>query len=73
MVMFCLIMDQETNSCMIAVNSDIFARVLYSQKKIRYTTLQLTDVGKSCTSRECLISQIYLLTFSPKIKFSLNF
>ena len=53
MVMFCLVMDQETNGCMIAVNSDIFARVLYSQK-LRDTTLQLTDVGKSCTSRECL-------------------
>ena len=33
-------------------------------------TLPFTDVGKSCTNRECLTSQTYLLTLFAKIKFS---
>ena len=39
----------------------------------REITLSLTDIGKSCTSRKNLSSQICLLTLFAKIKFSRKF
>ena len=36
-------------------------------------TLSLTDIGKSCPSRDFLASQICLLTHIAKIKFSQKF
>ena len=36
-------------------------------------TLSITDIGKSCPSREFLVSQICLLTLFAKIKFSRKF
>ena len=56
------------------VNSEIFARVLFSMKIKSLLngeiTLSLTDIDKSCPSREFLKSQICLLTLIVKIKFS---
>ena len=50
---------------MYTVNSDIFARVLFSRifadakiRKNKPSQLPFTDVGKSCSSREILPSQI---------------
>ena len=36
-------------------------------------TQSFTDAGKSCPSREFLVSQIYLLTVFAKMKFSRKF
>ena len=35
--------------------------------------LGITDIGKSCPSRDVLMSQISILTLFAKIKFSRNF
>ena len=64
------------------VNSEIFARVLFSRKaKFRENkssqngriTLSFTDIWKLCLSREFLASQICLLTLFAKIKLSRKF
>ena len=63
---------------LITVNLEIFARVLFWEttqifKKIKpsqngETTLLFTDEGKSCPSRELLMSQICLLRLFENIK-----
>ena len=62
------------------VNSDIFARVLFSRNfvKIKPTqngeiTLSFTDIVKPCPSREFLASQICHLMLFAKIKFPRKF
>ena len=68
------------------VNSEIFARVLFSQNfaytkfhenkilvKWRKITLSFTDIGKPCPSFEFLMLQICVLTIFWKIKFSQKF
>ena len=67
------------------VNSEIFARVLFSRNfayaKFRENktsrnaeiTLSFADICKSCPSREFLASQMCLLTLFAKIKFSRKF
>ena len=39
----------------------------------REITLSITDIGKSCHSREFLTSYVYLLTLFAKMKFSQKF
>ena len=66
----------------VTVNSEIFARVLFSRNNMRSfvkikpsqngnITLSFTDVGKSCPCREFFTSQI--LTLFAKIKCSRKF
>ena len=68
------------------VNSEIFARVLFretshmrsfvktkSSRIAKFSTLSITDIGKSCPSREILTSQVCLLTLFAKIRFSRKF
>ena len=62
------------------VNSEIFARVLFSRSFVkiessRYDkiTLSYTNIGKSIHSREFLMLHIHLLTLFGKIKFSGKF
>ena len=64
------------------VNSEIFARVLFSRnfayvklKSSRNAKLSqsFTNIGKSCPIREFLASQIILLTLFKKTKFSQKF
>ena len=66
------------------VNSEIFARVLFSRNFMRSfvkikssrnweITLSITDIGKSCSGREFLAQQECLLTLFVKIKFSRKF
>ena len=45
-----------------------FVKIKSSQS--REITLSITDIGKSCPSREFLTSQVCLLTLFAKIKFS---
>ena len=62
------------------VNSEIFARVLFSQSFVKIKSLQngeitllFPDEGKLCPSRDILMSQICLFTLFAKIKFSRKF
>ena len=66
----------------VTVNSEIFARVLFSrnfanakfhENKILTKSLSFTDIGKSCLSRKFLTWQISLLRLFKKIKFSRKF
>ena len=71
-------------SC-ITVNSEIFARVLFSRNfayakfvkikpsRIGETTLSFTDLCKSRPCREFSTSQICVVTLFAKINFSLKF
>ena len=58
---------------MITVNSDILAKVLFSQSFVkvkssrnREITLSFTDEGKSCQSLKYLRLKYVLLSYSPK-------
>ena len=64
------------------VNSEIFARILFSQKFARVKILpsengkiaqSFTDVRISCPNSEFLMSQICLITVILKLKFSRKF
>ena len=69
----------------IAVNSEVFARVLFSRNFAdaefhenktlaqRQSSLSFTDVGISCQSRKFLTWQICLLSLLVKIKFYRKF
>ena len=70
----------------LTVNSEIFARVIFSRNfayakfreniivaKWRNHSMSFTDIGKSCLSRELLTSQICLLKLFAKIKFYQKF
>ena len=68
----------------ITVKLEIFARVLFSRKFVRSLvkinpsqngeiTSMFTDVGKSVSGHEFLMSQICSLTLFAKIKFSPKF
>ena len=70
-------MNSSTSS--FTVNSELFERVLFSRNfayfvKIKPSrngeiSLLFTDIGKSCPSREFLMSQVCILTVFAKIKF----
>ena len=67
------------------VNSEIFAKVYFRETSLMRSfaelkssqngevTLSLTDIGKSCPSREFKTSLICILTLFAKIKFSRKF
>ena len=71
--------------CIITVNSEIFARVLFSRNfdmhsfvkikssRIGEITLSFTHISKSHPCCEFLMSQICVLTLFAKIKFSRKF
>ena len=71
-------------SMLATVNSEIFARVLFSRNfayakfcekngRTDEITLSFTDIGQSCLSRELSTSQICILTLLAEMKFSRKF